>query len=43
MSAVNHPPHPAHPVTRAEEKGQEGGPVRKAAHSHPGGEVDVGS
>ena len=39
MSAVNHPPHMAHPVTRAEEKGQEGGPVCKAAHSHSGGEV----
>ena len=31
----------AHPVTRAEEKSYEGGPVRKAAHSRSCGEVSA--
>ena len=41
MFAVNHPPHTAHPVTGAEEKDEEGGPGRKAADSHSGGEVGL--
>ena len=36
------PSLPADPVTRSEEKSQAGGPVRKAAHSHPHGcELDM--
>ena len=44
MPPGHKPPHyNRDAVARAEEKGQEGGPVRKAAHRYSCGEIDIRS